>query len=124
MTRREDSWRRRMASSCGAATGTQTIRLGLQTLVRDAAYERLRSLRGTEPHAREAPRRREKPLFEAAGRTDGSGRYVVEAAGRKFRTEQASAFGRAKLHDPGGASLLSPAKRRIIPHQEGFHEGT
>ena len=44
----------------GAATDTETVRLGLQALVRHAAYERLRALRGTEPDAQDIPRRREK----------------------------------------------------------------
>jgi hypothetical protein len=37
------------------------LRLGLEALVRHAAYERLRALRGTEPLARDVPRRRERP---------------------------------------------------------------
>lgn len=45
--------------SCGAATDTETIRLGLEELVRRGAYERLRLLLGTEPGARDVPRRRE-----------------------------------------------------------------
>ncbi len=45
--------------ACGAATDTETVRLGLEALVRRAAYERLRALRGTEPHAQDVPRRRE-----------------------------------------------------------------
>ena len=44
-----------------AATDTETVRLGLQALVRHAAYERLRALRGTEPSVRDVPRRRQKP---------------------------------------------------------------
>jgi hypothetical protein len=44
----------------GAKTDTDTVRLGLEALVRRAAYERLRALRGSEPHAREIPRRRER----------------------------------------------------------------
>ena len=47
--------------ACGALTDTETVRLGLEALVRRAAYERLRSLLGTEPHARDVPRRRETP---------------------------------------------------------------
>ena len=47
--------------ACGATTDTDTVRLGLQALVRHAAYERLRALRGSEPHAGDVPRRREKP---------------------------------------------------------------
>jgi Arc/MetJ family transcription regulator len=46
--------------ACGAATDTETVRLGLEALVRCAAYERLRALRGSEPHAQDVPRRREK----------------------------------------------------------------
>ena len=48
-------------AACKAATDTQTIRLGLEALVRQAAYQRLRALRGTEPHAADVPRRRPKP---------------------------------------------------------------
>jgi Arc/MetJ family transcription regulator len=44
----------------GAATDTETVRLGLEALVRRAAYERLRALRGTEPSAVDTSRRREK----------------------------------------------------------------
>jgi hypothetical protein len=45
----------------GATTDTETVRLGLEALVREAAYERLRALRGTEPRAVAVSRRREKP---------------------------------------------------------------
>lgn len=44
--------------ACGAATDTETIRLGLEALVRHAAYQRLRALRGSEPDAVDVPRRR------------------------------------------------------------------
>lgn len=44
----------------GAATDTEAVRLGLEALLRRAAYERLRALRGTEPMARPVPRRRER----------------------------------------------------------------
>jgi alkylhydroperoxidase family enzyme len=44
----------------GAATDTETVRLGLEALVRHAAYDRLRVLRGSEPGAQNVPRRREK----------------------------------------------------------------
>jgi Bacterial antitoxin of type II TA system, VapB len=44
-----------------SATDTDTVRLGLEALVRHAAYERLRTLRGSEPRAGDVPRRREKP---------------------------------------------------------------
>jgi hypothetical protein len=48
-------------AACGAATDTETIRMGLEALVRHAAYERMRALLGTEPDAQDVPRRREKP---------------------------------------------------------------
>jgi Arc/MetJ family transcription regulator len=47
--------------ACGATTDTETVRLGLEALVRHAAYERLRALRDAEPRARDVPRRRETP---------------------------------------------------------------
>jgi len=43
----------------GAKTDTDTVRLGLEALVRQGAYERLRALRGTEPRAADVRRRRE-----------------------------------------------------------------
>jgi hypothetical protein len=46
-------------AASGALTDTETVRLGLEALVRRAAYERLRSLRGSEPEAEDAPRLRE-----------------------------------------------------------------
>ena len=48
------------------STDTETIRLGLEALVRRAAYERIRALRGSEPNARDVPRRRERPRRKAA----------------------------------------------------------
>lgn len=45
-------------ASCRAHTDTETVRLGLEALVRRAAYERLRKLRGSEPRASDVPRRR------------------------------------------------------------------
>jgi len=48
-------------AACGATTDTETVRLGLQALVRHAAYQNLRALIGSEPHAQDVPRRRERP---------------------------------------------------------------
>jgi Arc/MetJ family transcription regulator len=46
--------------ACGAGTDTDTVRLGLEALVRSAAYQRMRALLGTERGAaRDVPRRRE-----------------------------------------------------------------
>jgi hypothetical protein len=47
--------------ACGASTDTETVRLGLQALIRHAAYQRLRRLRGSEKTAADVPRRREEP---------------------------------------------------------------
>jgi Arc/MetJ family transcription regulator len=47
-------------SASGAKTDTDTVRLGLEALVRHAAYERLRALRGSETNARDVRRRRER----------------------------------------------------------------
>jgi Arc/MetJ family transcription regulator len=57
----DESLLREARSASGAKTDTETVRLGLEALVRRGAYERLRALRGSEPHAREVPRRRERP---------------------------------------------------------------
>lgn len=50
---------REARSASGAKTDTDTVRLGLEALVRQAAYDRLRALRGKEPRATDVPRRRE-----------------------------------------------------------------
>jgi hypothetical protein len=57
----DESLLREARSASHAGTDTETVRLGLEALVRQAAYERLRALRGSEPHARDVPRRRERP---------------------------------------------------------------
>lgn len=49
-------------SVSGAGSDTETVRLGLEALVRQAAYERLRALRGMEPRAAVVRRRREAAL--------------------------------------------------------------
>ena len=54
----DDELLREARSASGATTDTETVRLGLEALVRHAAYERLRALRGSEPKARDVPRRR------------------------------------------------------------------
>ena len=57
----DDKLLREAKQACGAGTDTETLRLGLEALVRSAAYKRLSALRGQEPLARDVPRRREKP---------------------------------------------------------------
>lgn len=49
---------REARAAYGVSTDTETVRLGLEALLRRAAYERLRALRGSEPGAVDAPRRR------------------------------------------------------------------
>lgn len=56
----DDSLFAEAKAACGAATDTETVRLGLEALIRHAAYVRLRALCGTEPAAVDVPRRREK----------------------------------------------------------------
>lgn len=51
-------------AACGASTDTETVRLGLESLVRHAAYQRLRALMGSEPDAQDVPRRREAPAVK------------------------------------------------------------
>jgi len=52
---------REAREACGAATDTETIRQGLEALVRHAAYQELKKFFGTEPDAKDVPRRREPP---------------------------------------------------------------
>lgn len=56
----DDSLISEAKAACGAATDTETVRLGLEALVRHAAYRRLSALRGSEPDAQDVPRRRFK----------------------------------------------------------------
>jgi hypothetical protein len=57
----DDKLLREAKAACGATTYTETVRLGLEALVRHAAYQRLKNFLGSEPHAQDVPRRREKP---------------------------------------------------------------
>ena len=56
----DDTLLRDARAACGANTDTDTVRLGLEALVRQGAYQRLRALRGAEPRARQPRRRRER----------------------------------------------------------------
>jgi hypothetical protein len=55
---------REARSASGARSDTDTVRLGLEALVRQAAYDRLRALRGGEPKATDVRRRREAARVE------------------------------------------------------------
>lgn len=46
-------------AACGALTDVEVVHQGLQALVRHAAYQRLRTFIGSEPNAKDVPRRRE-----------------------------------------------------------------
>lgn len=46
-------------AASGAGTDTETVRLGLEALVRSAVCARMRNLLGTERGAKDVPRRRE-----------------------------------------------------------------
>jgi len=50
---------REAREACGASTDTETVRLGLEALIRHSAYQRLRKLRGSETIVADVPRRRE-----------------------------------------------------------------
>ncbi|PWT85397.1 MAG: DUF2191 domain-containing protein [Blastocatellia bacterium] len=56
----DDSLLRDAKLASGAKTDTDTVRQGLEALVRRGAYERLRALRGSEPRALDTKRRRER----------------------------------------------------------------
>lgn len=45
----------------GASTDTEAVHKGLEALVRHAAYQRMLTYIGSEPDAKDVPRRREKP---------------------------------------------------------------
>ena len=55
----DDDLLREARSVSGARSNTDTVRLGLEALVRQGANERLRTLRGKEPRATDVRRRRE-----------------------------------------------------------------
>jgi Arc/MetJ family transcription regulator len=57
----DDGLFREAKAACGASTDTETVRLGLEALVRRAAYERLKALHGSELDAKDVPRRRAAP---------------------------------------------------------------
>lgn len=49
---------REARSASGAATDTDTVRMGLEALIERRAYQRMRALLGSEPQATDVPRRR------------------------------------------------------------------
>ncbi|WP_396627091.1 type II toxin-antitoxin system VapB family antitoxin [Luteitalea sp.] len=54
----DESLLRDARAASGAGSDTETVRLGLQALVRQAAHQRLCALRGSEPRAADVGRRR------------------------------------------------------------------
>jgi Arc/MetJ family transcription regulator len=55
-------------AATGASSDTLTVRLGLEALVRDAAYQRLRAMLGTQRDIQTMPRRRMAPAIAPAAR--------------------------------------------------------
>jgi hypothetical protein len=95
----------------GTATDTETIRLGLEALVRHAAYQRLRALRGSEPFARDVPRR--PPYAAELDRLLG----LDEVAGHEL------VYGELLIGDRGGRVKFLAAYERMhqadtVPHGE------
>jgi Arc/MetJ family transcription regulator len=45
----------------GAKTDTEAVRLGLEAVIRSAAYQRMREFLGSESYSEDVPRRREAP---------------------------------------------------------------
>lgn len=52
-----------------ASTDDETVRLGLEALVRHAAYQRLSVLAGSEPDAMVVPRQRERVAIKKSARS-------------------------------------------------------
>lgn len=48
-------------TASGAKTDTEAVRLGLEALIRQAAYARLAALQGSEKRPLDVPRQRERP---------------------------------------------------------------
>ena len=59
---------REAKEACGASTDTETVRLGLTALIRHAAYQKLRLLKGSEMGVTDVPRRREALAGKRTGR--------------------------------------------------------
>jgi len=57
----DDQFFQQAKEASGALTDAEVIHQGLQALIRHQAYQQLAALRGSEKHARDVPRRREKP---------------------------------------------------------------
>ena len=57
--------------ACGASTDTDTVRLGLEALIRHAAYQRLAAMLGSEKGRQvvDVPRRREPSVPKRRQRT-------------------------------------------------------
>ena len=64
----DDDVLRQAKEASGASTDTETIHLGLEALIRQAAYQRLRKLRGSEKRAVDVPRRRPEPRTKSTKR--------------------------------------------------------
>lgn len=73
---------REARAASGARTDTETVRLGLEALIRRQAYERLRALRGSEPQARATA------TFDGAGGADDIRDDLAWYASRRSHLER------------------------------------
>ena len=135
----DDQLLREAKSVVGAKTDTDTVRLGLEALIRRAAYERLRALRGSEPHARDIRDGVNGLPRPGIPRHERPGRHVRldsvpvepstirEQAGWPLRRDEVSGhdfvYGELLIGDKGGRkALLAEYKHMdqalIVPHPD------
>jgi Arc/MetJ family transcription regulator len=110
----------------GVGTDTETIHLGLQSLLRQSAQQRLRALRGSQPDIKDVPRRREAGGSSASiGRSlkDDSGIDIAGDIARESSRDIASASAHEDAHDlgldSGSAEAGSPREYSAVEHTHG-----
>ena len=72
---------RQAKEACGASTDTETVRLGLEALIRQSAYQRLRQLRGSE---------KKRPMFLDGGRGHELRDALPDGVGRQLNLDSVS----------------------------------
>jgi len=130
---------REAKSAAGTTTDTDTVRLGLEALIRRAAYERLRALRGSEPvlatsvdGVRGLPRRGIRP-HECVGRhvrldsipvePGAIRRWVDDLLNRDDVSGHDFVHGELLIGDKGGRKVLLAEYVRMdqapgVPHSD------
>jgi hypothetical protein len=76
----DDKLLKEARASARAGSDTETVQRGLEALLRDAAYQRLRALRGTEPGV-SIPRRRR----DESGKSLAAKAQPANSTGRRKR---------------------------------------